>query len=79
VQAAAIKAAADALRASTREFDRIARLGGDEFDALFVSVEREVVLRIAQRAVERICATALPGVGRLSTSAGIAFVASTRA
>jgi diguanylate cyclase (GGDEF)-like protein len=74
----ALRAVADALRATTREFDRIARLGGDEFGALFVGVERDVVLQIAQRAVTRVCATVLPGVGRLSTSAGIAFVASTR-
>lgn len=74
----ALRAVADALRATTREFDRIARLGGDEFGALFVGVERDVVLRIARRAVAKVCATVLPGVGRLSTSAGIAFVASTR-
>jgi len=74
----ALKAAADGLRGATRAFDRVARLGGDEFGALFVGVEREVVLRIAQRAVTRVCSTALPGVGRLSISAGVAFVASTR-
>jgi len=74
----ALRAVADALRSTTREFDRVARLGGDEFGALFVGVERDVVLQIAQRAVTRVCATALPGVGRLSTSAGVAFVASTR-
>jgi Diguanylate cyclase, GGDEF domain/GAF domain len=69
---------ADALRVTTRECDRVARLGGDEFGALFVGVEREVVLRIAQRAVKRVGSTMLPGVGRLSASAGVAFVASTR-
>jgi diguanylate cyclase (GGDEF)-like protein len=75
---AALRAVADVLRATTRESDRVARLGGDEFAALFVGVEREVVVRIAQRAVTQVCATELPGVGRLSMSAGIAFVASTR-
>lgn len=74
----ALRAVADALRATTRAVDPVARLGGDEFGALFVGVEREVVLRIAQRAVTRVCATVLPGAGRLSTSAGVAFVASTR-
>jgi diguanylate cyclase (GGDEF)-like protein len=74
----ALRAVADALRAMTRETDRIARLGGDEFGALFVGVEREVVLRIARRAVARVGDTVLPGVGRLSTSAGVAFLASTR-
>jgi hypothetical protein len=69
---------ADALRASTRESDSVSRLGGDEFAALFVGVERDTVVRIAQRAVARVCATELPGVGRLSMSAGIAFVSSTR-
>ena len=74
----ALRAVADALRATTREADRVGRLGGDEFGALFVDVDREVVLRIAQRAVSRICESELPGVGRLSTSAGVAFIASTR-
>lgn len=74
----ALKAVAAALRATTREFDRVARLGGDEFGALLVGVERDLVLQVAQRAVTRICATQLPGVGRLSASAGVAFVASTR-
>ena len=74
----ALRAVADALRASTRESDRVARLGGDEFAALFVDVDREVVLRVAQRAVAQVCQTALPGVGRLSASAGVAFLASTR-
>ena len=74
----ALRAVADALRATTREADRVARLGGDEFGALIVGVEREVVLRIARRAVARICETVLPGVGRLSNSAGVAFLASTR-
>lgn len=74
----ALRAVADALRASTREGDRVARLGGDEFAALFVGVDREVVLRVAQRAVAQVCQTALPGVGRLSASAGVAFLASTR-
>lgn len=45
----ALKVVADALRATTREFDRIARLGGDEFGALFVGVERDVVLQIDTR------------------------------
>ena len=75
---AALRAVADVLRATTRESDRVARLGGDEFAALFVGVGRDIVLRIAQRAVTQVCATQLPGVGRLSMSAGIAFVASTR-
>ena len=74
----AIRAVADVLRATTRAQDCVARLGGDEFAALFVGVERDVVVRIAQRAVAQVCATELPGVGRLSMSAGIAFVASTR-
>jgi diguanylate cyclase (GGDEF)-like protein len=74
----ALRAVADVLRVTTRESDRVARLGGDEFAALFVGVERDVVVRIAQRAVTNVCATLLPGVGRLSVSAGIAFVASTR-
>lgn len=74
----ALRAVADALRATTREADRVARLGGDEFGALFVGVDREIVLRIAQPAVARVCDTSLPGVGRLSTSAGVAFLASTR-
>lgn len=74
----ALRAVADALRATTRDADHAARLGGDEFGALFVGFERDVVLRIAQRAVARICETVLPGVGRLSTSAGVAFVSSTR-
>ncbi len=59
----ALRAVADALRATTRECDRVARLGGDEFGALFVGVEREVVLRIAQRAVKRVCATSCRGSG----------------
>jgi diguanylate cyclase (GGDEF)-like protein len=74
----ALRAVADVLRATTRESDRVARLGGDEFAALLVGVERDVVVRIAQRAVGQVCVTQLPGVGRLSMSAGIAFVASTR-
>ena len=74
----ALRAVADALRATTRGFDRIARLGGDEFGALFLGIEPDVVIRIAQRAVTKVCATELPGIGRLSVSAGIAFVASTR-
>lgn len=74
----ALKTVAAALRTTTRELDLIARLGGDEFGALFVGVERDVVLQVAHRAVARVCATVLPGVGRLSVSAGIAFLASTR-
>ena len=74
----ALRAVADALRATTREGDSVARLGGDEFAALFVGVERDVVLRIAQRAVAQVCQTVLPGVGRLSASVGVAFLASTR-
>lgn len=46
----ALRAVADVLRSTTREADRVARLGGDEFGALFIGVEREVVLRIAHRA-----------------------------
>lgn len=75
---AALRAVADVLRATTRDTDRVARLGGDEFAALLLGVDRETVLRIAQRAVRQVCLTELPGVGRLSMSAGIAFVASTR-
>ena len=75
---AALRAVADVLRATTRDTDRVARLGGDEFAALLVGVDRETVVRIAQRAVSQVCLTELPGVGRLSMSAGIAFVASTR-
>jgi GAF domain-containing protein len=74
----ALRAVADALRATTRDVDRIGRLGGDEFGALFIGVERDVVVQVAQRTVARICSTVLPEVGRLSASAGIAFVASTR-
>ncbi|WP_162910949.1 diguanylate cyclase domain-containing protein [Azohydromonas sediminis] len=74
----ALRRVAEALRATTRDVDVVARLGGDEFAALFVGLDRERVQRIAQRAVARIGATMLPGVGRLSVSAGIAFVASTR-
>lgn len=74
----ALRAVADALRATTRGTERIARLGGDEFGALFVGIDREVVLRVAQRAVTRVCSTVLPGIGPLSVSAGVAFVASTR-
>jgi diguanylate cyclase (GGDEF)-like protein len=74
----ALRCVAEVLRTATRESDRVARLGGDEFAALFVGVERELVLRIAERAVSGVCATHLPGVGRLSVSAGVAFVASTR-
>jgi diguanylate cyclase (GGDEF)-like protein len=75
---AALRAVAEVLRSTTRAFDRIARLGGDEFGALFVGVERDLVVQVAERAVARIGATLLPGVGRLSASAGIAFVSSTR-
>jgi diguanylate cyclase (GGDEF)-like protein len=74
----ALRAVAEALRATTRHADRVARLGGDEFGALFVDVDRADVVRVAQRAVAKVCSTVLPGVGRLSTSAGVAFVASTR-
>ncbi len=74
----ALREVASALRATMREFDHVARLGGDEFGALFVDTEHQDVIRVAERAVARICAMVLPGVGRLSTSAGIAFVASTR-
>jgi diguanylate cyclase (GGDEF)-like protein/PAS domain S-box-containing protein len=75
---AALRAVADVLRHTLRELDLVARLGGDEFGALFVGVERDAVVQVAQRAVARIGATQLPGVGRLSASAGIAFVSSTR-
>jgi GGDEF domain-containing protein len=50
----ALRAVADALRARSREGDRVARLGGDEFAALFVGVDREVVLPVAQRAVAQV-------------------------
>ncbi len=74
----ALRAMADAMRATTRDIDRIARLGGDEFAALFVNVARDDVLRIAERTVKAVTATSIPGVGSLSASAGLAFVASTR-
>lgn len=74
----ALRSVADALRTTLRESDCIARLGGDEFGALLVGIERDVVLRIAQRAVTLVCATTLPEFGRLSVSAGVAFVSSTR-
>ena len=74
----ALKAVAEVLRATTRPEDRVARLGGDEFGALFVGVDRADVLRVANRAVAKVCSTVLSGVGRLSTSAGVAYVASTR-
>ena len=74
----ALRAVADVLRAATRPCDPVARLGGDEFGALFVGVDRADVLRVARRSVARVCSTMLSGVGLLSTSAGVAFVASTR-
>ncbi len=74
----ALKAVASILKSSTREFDYIARLGGDEFGVLLVGSQRDNVIQVAWRVVTDVCATSLPGVGRLSISAGIAFMASTR-
>jgi len=74
----ALKEVASILTTSTREFDCIARLGGDEFGVLLVGSQRDDVIRVAWRAVTDVCATGLPGVGRLSISAGVAFMASTR-
>lgn len=74
----ALRAVADALKGTTRDVDTLARLGGDEFGALFVGVERELVLRIAERALARVRATVLEGPGPLSVSVGVAFLASTR-
>lgn len=74
----ALKEVATILKTSTREFDCIARLGGDEFGILLVGSERADVVQVAWRVVTDVCATSLPGVGRLSISAGIAFMASTR-
>lgn len=74
----ALRAVADALRGTTRDVDTLARLGGDEFGALFVGVERELVLRIAERALASVRATAIEGLGQLSVSVGVAFLASTR-
>lgn len=74
----ALKEVASILKTSTREFDCIARLGGDEFGVLLVGSQRDDVIQVAWRVVTDVCATSLPGVGRLSISAGIAFMASTR-
>lgn len=74
----ALREVAAILKATTREFDRIARLGGDEFGALFVGSQRDDVIQVAWRAVASVCGTVVPGVGRLSISAGVAFIASTR-
>jgi len=74
----ALREVAAVLKATTREFDRVARLGGDEFAALFVGSQRDDVIQVAWRAVTNVCGTILPGVGRLSVSAGVAFMASTR-
>lgn len=73
----AIRAVADILRTTTRGSDIVGRLGGDEFACLVVDTSPAATAEIAQRVVTNVCRHALPGVGRLSASAGVAFLAST--
>ena len=71
---AAIRAVADALRATARGEDVVGRLGGDEF-AWLLHGSPDDALTAAQRTVAAVGGTDVPGVGALSISAGVAVTA----
>ncbi len=67
---------ANALREAVREEDLLARIGGDEFAIVAHDVDKDALLAIAQRAIDRVAAArdllALDGV-MLGASAGAAI------
>src|SRR5438552_4226652 len=66
-----IRAAADMIRLSCREFDFAARYGGEEFTVILPETELAGAINVADRIRERIAAEQFPGIGNITASIGI--------
>ena len=66
-----IRAAAETIRLSCREFDFSARYGGEEFTVILPETELAGAIHVADRIRERIAAEQFPGIGNITASIGI--------
>jgi len=66
-----IRASAETIRLSCREFDFAARYGGEEFTVILPETELAGAIHVADRIRERIAAEQFPGIGNITASIGI--------
>jgi diguanylate cyclase (GGDEF)-like protein len=64
---------ADALRAAVRPEDVISRLGGEEFAIVMTGCAGRDAVKVAERIRARLADVAVPGIGRMTISVGLAL------
>ncbi len=69
---AAIRHVADALRDGRRETDMVARLGGEEFALLLPATDHAGAIHAAERIRRRLSGSAIPPMGIVTVSLGVA-------